>query len=323
MAVLALIAMMLGRVIAPSMKGLVTGLQRVTDVVDYGAGIFSHVLALGASALIFGSALLVAREVKVSLATRIVLLAETTIVLFVSIPASRTPLAPLGCMVIGLMASLIGITGGAQGLREPRSRALGAVLMTTSIAGGLRVIASMLLSFSSAQRAVRYQAIADVLSTLSMLLFAGALLIALLWLASRRRTIAPPSTLLALVLSVVWCWLAAKGQRHDAGPWFVFFDRALDHLTPIPHSLLPLPLANFFSAMGPSLAVGALITRRQMPTVIGALSLVLIAGPLIDAPAHALILVLAAFATVLASRDDRGMWETLLGRPLREGERGL
>jgi len=67
----------------------------------------------------------------------------------------------------------------------------------------------------------------------------------------------------------------------------------------------------------PALAVGALATRRQIPAIIGALALVLAAGVMVDAPLLALMLTTASLATVLASRDDRGMWEALLGRPLK------
>ena len=67
------------------------------------------------------------------------------------------------------------------------------------------------------------------------------------------------------------------------------------------------------------LALAALATRKQVPSVIGALTLTLLAGMMVDAPVQAMLLTLAALSTVLASRDERGMWEVLIGRPLRGG----
>jgi hypothetical protein len=73
-----------------------------------------------------------------------------------------------------------------------------------------------------------------------------------------------------------------------------------------------MPYRYVLETCAPLLGVAAVFTRGQMPAVIGALALALVARPATDVPLSALALTLAALTTPLAARDDRGMWAVLI-----------
>jgi hypothetical protein len=312
-AALGILALVLGRVIAPALKGAFNGIDRVIRGADILAGVSSQGLAFAVTALSIGALLVISRDRQVSLVVRALLIPQTLLVLLIGIWATRKPLANPALLVSGLMASLAAIVASVQGLRKPRTRALGVVLSVTGVAALVHVAAGWFSLRGG------LPALAGALSSASLVLHAGALVVALVWLATRRRTLVPPATMAALFAAVLLTWAASKGARPNATEGWIFAWRSLEALLPSPSPGLPSSLALFLAVLSPCLALAALSTRRQVPSVIGALTLVLLAGVLVDAPVQAMILTLAGLSTVLASRDDRGMWEVLIGRPLRGG----
>ena len=313
-AVLGVVALVLGRVIAPALKGAFVGIDAFIRYSDLAAGILSQGLAFAVTALCIGALLVIARDRQVSMVVRAMLLPQTALVLLLGIWATRKPLPNLGLVLIGLMASISALFGALPGFRHTRTRALAVVLPGTGLASLVHVAGAL-----SALRGSSLAAMSSGFSSLAMVLHALAMLVALVWLASRRRTIIAPATMTVLIVSVALTWAASKGSQPGASAGWAFIWRALDNLLPRPLPTLPASMAIFLSLLSPGLAVAALATRRQIPSVIGALALTLLAGILADAPVQAMILTLAALCTVLASRDDRGMWEALLGRPLQSG----
>jgi len=235
-------------------------------------------------------------------------------VLILGIWATRKALPNPGSILVGLMASVAAIVSAIEGITQPRTRAVAVVLGLTGVSGMLHVAGGTVL-----MRSANLSLVAAALLSVAVFVHGMALLVALVWLATRRRTVVPPATMAALAASVLLTWAASKGAQANAGQGWVFAWRALETLLPSPSPGLPTAMTMFLSVLSPSLAVAALATRRQIPSVIGALALALLAGLLVDAPVQAMILTLAALCTVIASRDDRGMWEALIGRPLRPG----
>ncbi|MBI5532585.1 MAG: hypothetical protein HY898_07710 [Deltaproteobacteria bacterium] len=313
-AALGLVALVLGRVVAPALKGSFNGIDKFIWYADKLAGVTSQGLAFAVTALAIGALLVVARDNRVSLFVRALLVPQTVLVLFLGIWATRKALPNPGAILVGLMASVAAIIGAIQGMLQPRTRAVAVVLAVTGLAGLLHVASGTVML-----RPGTMPVIAAALSSLAVLVHGIALLVALVWLATRRRTIIPPATMGALAVSVLLTWAAARGAQTPSANGWAFVWRALETLLPSPASGLPVAMGMFLAVLSPSLAVAALATRRQIPSVIGALTLTLLAGVLVDAPVQAMILTLASLSTVLASRDERGMWEALIGRPLRPG----
>jgi hypothetical protein len=313
-AVLGLVALLLGRVVAPALKGAFNGIDAYIRYVDVAAGVTTQGLAFAVTALSIGALLVVARDRRVSLVVRALLVPQTALVLVLGIWATRKALSNPGSILVGVMASVAALVASMQGMRQPRTRALSAVLAITGLSGLLHVSGGMV-----ALRGASLPSLATALSSLAVLMHGAALLVALVWLATRRRTIVPPATMGALAAAVLLTWAASRGAVSNASNGWVFMWRALETLLPSPSAGLPASLSMFLSVLSPALAIAALATRRQIPSVIGAMSLALLSGILVDAPVQAMILTLASLSTVLASCDDRGMWEALIGRPLRPG----
>jgi len=315
-AVLALVTMVLAQGVAPAMKTAGLQVGRLIDHIDFVSRFGSHLLALTASALCIGLLLIVGRNPRVSLVSRVLLVAQTTIVLVLAVPASRFRLSPFACFFMGIVACSAAMAAAFEGLREPRSRALGLVLGLVGLAGTSRVTSAALVALLSPAQAARLAPLANALATASVLLHSVCLLVALAWLASRRGKTVSPGTMVALIATMILAWAAASGAQPNAPSWMVFTARLQEQLTALPLSAFPQLVDGFVALLGPVVAVAVLVSRRQMGTVTGGIALALTAGTLADVPGHALVMVLAALATVLAARDEQGMWEALMGKRL-------
>ena len=316
-ALLALLAMLLAQAVGPAVKTAGLQVGKLIDHLDLAAGIASHMLALTASALSIGLLLIVGRDTRVTLISRVLLVAQTTIVLVLAVPASRFRLSPFACFFMGIVTCSAVMAGAFEALREPRSRAMGLMLGLIGIAGTTRVVSAALVALPSASQVVKLASLTQALSTASVLLHAIGLLVALAWLASRRRKTVSVGTLTALVAAMFVSWAAAAGVQPEASTWMVFAARFQEHLTPLPFSILPAEVDGFVAVLGPIVAFAALLARRQMATVVGGVSLALTAGTVVDVPGHAIVMVLAALTAALAAHDEQGMWEALMGKRLQ------
>lgn len=316
MALLAVSAMILAQAISPALKGIAMGLDRVIDRFDIAAGVGSHLLAITASALSIGLILLLARDRNVNIFSRILLIAQTTVILVLGVPAARFRLSPFACFFVGLVAVSLAVVGSVEGVRQARSRAAGIVLAITAMAALFRMIPAAILALASPERADRFAGAASALSSMSLVLFASAVFVSLAWTASQAKKMVSPVSLVALSTAMFFTWGAARGLAPSPPTWTLFAARAIEALRPLPASRFPATFELFVAVLAPVAAIALLATRKQMPAVLGAISLTLTAGTMPDVPGRALILALASLSVVLASRDDRGMWAALLGRPL-------
>ncbi len=316
MAVLALLATVIAQSVAPAIKGVAMGMGRVIDGIDVAAGIVSHLLAIATTALAIGLILLIARDRKINILVRILLIAQTAVILILGVPAARFRLSAFACFFIGLVACGLALVSSLEGMRQPRSRAPGLVLAVTTIAALLRMIPAAILSLSEPARAESFQPLASLLASVSAVVFGAAVFMTLAWLAARGRRLVAPVSTIVLAASMVLTWGALRGEKPDAPAWTLFLSRAMTELVPDPTTLLPQFVVFFIAALAPLTAVAAISSRRQIPAVLGALALTVTAGSAPDVPGRALILALASLSVVLASRDDRGMWAALIGRPL-------
>jgi len=321
MALLALVAMLLAQSVAPALKGVAMGMDRMIDVFDVVAGVGSHLLAIATTAIAIGLVLLIARDGRVNLVVRVLLIAQTTVVLVLGVPAARFRLSAFACFFLGLVACGLALVAAVEGMREPRSRAAGLVLGATAVAALMRMVPAAILSLSDGSRAESFAPVASWLATGSVLLFGASVFVTLAWVAARGRKLVSPVSLLALGSATMLAWGALRGARPHASSWSLFLARAMDELATDPGSLLPPVVEHFIIGLAPITALAVLASRRQIPSVVGALALTVTAGAAPDIPGRALILTIAALSVVLASRDDHGMWAALIGHPLASGPR--
>jgi hypothetical protein len=115
-----------------------------------------------------------------------------------------------------------------------------------------------------------------------------------------------------LLLACVVTWGAGHGEADGAPLWQIVAHRGIERLLAQPVPYVWLPYRYLLEALAPLLALVAVGVRRQIPPIVAAFALVLIARPTTDIPLSALAFTLAALSTSLAAHDDRGMWAVLL-----------
>ena len=314
-AMIALATVLLAQGVAPACRVVGRLSHRVVDYVELAAGVCSQWLVLMAIGLAIGLLLSVGRDGRVPLVSRVVLVAQTTMVFVIALPSTAGKIPTHALVFMGSLVFVAALVAAVEALRVPRSRALGLVVGMLALGCGTRIIAAGIAE-SSWRVASDRVAVATMVATASVLMHGMGLLIALSWLASRRGKTVSVGSLFALSSAVFVTWVAASG-RAPVPSWMLFVSGFQNGFVAVPKSLFPDAIDRFVAVLGPITAVVALMMRRQMPTMVGALALVLTAGISVDMPGHALIMMLAVLATVLCVHDDRGMWEALLGKRLR------
>jgi hypothetical protein len=200
----------------------------------------------------------------------------------------------------------------------PRTCALGVLLVTAGTAALLHLGATVLAWHAGEHALYRAAGLARLLATGSVLFDTIALLTGFAWLTTRSNQATVWSARIALFIACVLAWGAARGGPHHGSPlWQTVTYRAVERLLSPPPPYVWIPYRYVLETCAPLLGLVAVLARGQMPAVIGALALGLIARPSTDVPLSALALTLAALSTPLAARDDRGMWAVLIANSER------
>jgi hypothetical protein len=312
-ALLGVLAVLFGRSLAPALRGAREGLDRIIGYADLWGGIVSYLFAfIGLSAVIV-ELMLTFREKRFSMVYRVGATVLGLIVVSLIAPAFREPLPERASIVAALASGLVAVLASYEAITVPRTRALG-VLLATAGAAALFHLGATVLAWHAGEHALyRAAAIARMLATASVLFDTIALLTGFAWLTTRTSVSTVWGARVALFTACVLAWGAARGGTHDGSPlWQIITYRAVERLLAPPPPYVWIPYRYVLETCAPLLGVVAVFARGQMPAVIGALALALIARPTTDVPLSALALTLAALTTPLAARDERGMWAVLM-----------
>ncbi|HMJ54124.1 MAG TPA: hypothetical protein VK540_18715 [Polyangiaceae bacterium] len=312
-ALLGVVAVIFGRSVAPALRGARAGLDRVISYADLWGGVASYLFAfIGLSALIV-EIMLTFREKRFSLVYRVAATVLGLTVVSLVAPAFREPLPERANIVAALASGLVAVFASYEAMTVPRTRALGVLLVTAGTAALLHLGGTVLAWYAGEHALYRAAAVARLLATASVLFDTIALLTGFAWLTTRTSRTTVWGARVALFVACVLAWGAARGGPHDGSPlWQIVTYRAVERILAPPPPYVWIPYRYVLETCAPLLGVIAVFARGQMPAVIGALTLALIARPTTDVPLSALALTLAALSTPLAARDDRGMWAVLM-----------
>ena len=307
-------AVLLGRAIAPALRGARDGMDRVIPYADLLGSTVTYLFAFAATVAAvvqIGRTLADRKSGPVYRSLSVTLCAA---VLVLAAPAFRQTLSERSSIVLGALSGLLALVAAREALPIGRTRAAGLVLGLTGLAALLHVTATT-LAWQAGERALYRLAIsARALATAGVVLDALAVLAALTWISTRDGKLNAWTTRICVVLAMVVVWGAARGARESAPLWQVVARRALDRLLAPPTPYVWLPLRHLIEASAPLLALVAVSTRRQIPSVMGSMALVLVARPTTDVPLSALAIAVAALSIPLAAHDDRSMWVTVDGK---------
>ncbi len=312
-ALLGVMAVLFGRSLAPALRGAREGLDRVIGYADLAGGLTSYLFAfIGLSAVIV-EIMLTFREKRFSVVYRVAATALGLTVVSLVAPAFREPLPERASIGAALASALVALCASYEAMTVARTRALGVLLVTAGTAALLHLCATVLAWHAGEHALYRAAAVARLLATGSVLFDTIALLTGFAWLTTRTSQTTVWGARVALFVACVLAWGAARGGPHNGSPlWQIVTYRAVERLLAPPPPYVWVPYRYVLETCAPLLGIVAVFARGQMPAVIGALALALIARPTTDVPLSALALTLAALSTPLAARDDRGMWAVLM-----------
>ncbi len=309
LALFAVIAMLLGRVLGPSIRGLAVGIGRLGELLELAGAAASQfflivatvgALSLGLSALRAGLPAVV--RFGAVFASGLVVLVT------LSASASRVPAASL--VLVGGVACLLALLAAWDTVRTPFARATAVMLGLLGL-GGLSRVAAVLLVMREGVAPEAAARMARGVSTLGLVLDGAAMVVAVGFVASRGKKLTSPATLVALAVALFATRQALAGTSDEAAAVSVLLARAAKNLVLRPEPFASPVLVTFVAFAAPAIAVAALATRTLTPALSGAIALLLVARGAPDVPLCALALVLASLATVLASRDHRGLWAAI------------
>ncbi|MDC3959447.1 hypothetical protein [Polyangium jinanense] len=318
LAVFGVLAMLLGRAFGPSVRGLAVGLGRTGDYLELAGAAMSQfflilatvgAMALGLSALRAGLPAVV--RFGAVFASGLVVLVT------LSASASRVPEASL--VLVGGVACVLALLAAWDTMRTPFARATAVMLGLLGL-GGLSRVASVLIVMRDGVAPEALARIARGVSTVGLLLDGAAMAVAVGFVASRGKKLTSPATVAALAVALFATRQALAGTSDEAAAVSVLLARAAKNLVLRPEPFASPVIATFVAFAAPAIAVAALATRTLTPALSGAIALLLVARGAPDVPLCALALVLASLATVLASRDHRGLWAAISRAESTPGE---
>jgi hypothetical protein len=316
-------AFLLGRALAPALRGVREGLDNVIGYADLFGAFATYLFAFaGLSAVIF-EVMLTFRERRFSQFYRIAATVLGMCVLSLVAGAFRAPLSERAIIVGAIASGALALMASREALTVPRTRALGVLLVSAAAAALVHLSANLLAWHAGENALYRLAIVARVLSTTSVFFDTLTLLIAFAWLATRPEKATVWGARAALFIGCVLAWGAARGGgRENSQLWELVTYRAVDRLLLAPAPYVWLPYRFVLETCAPLLALAAIAARGQMPAIAGSIALALLARPSTDVPLSALALTLAALSTPLAARDDRGMWAILMAHSPRPAPPG-
>ncbi|WP_437281808.1 hypothetical protein WME90_15020 [Sorangium sp. So ce375] len=322
LAVLALLAMILGRMLAPAMVGLAVGIERAVHLVELAGAGASQLFAIGAIVIAMALISAVVRS-RVPYALRIAAIVAGSFVILVVLHATVQRVPDLSAALIGVSAAILALGSAWEALRVPFVRPVAAALGLVGASALVRLTGVLLAVWANDRGSKALAGATSSVATAAFALDALAVFAAAVALgASRdarprdgeppRPRLVSPLSLVALASALFATRAALAGAADDASMVEALFRRALDRLLTRPAPVVPLSMQLFVAALSVVVVALALVAPPRLPALGGALALLLVARSAPEVPLGALSLVIAALCVALASRDERGFWAAVL-----------
>ncbi|WP_437491049.1 hypothetical protein WME75_14875 [Sorangium sp. So ce1014] len=336
LAVLALLAMILGRMLAPAMVGLAVGIERAAHAIELAGAGASQLFAIGAIVIAMALIGAVVRS-RAPYALRIAAIVAGSFVILVVLHATAQRVPDLSAALIGVSAAILALGSAWDALRIPFMRPVAAALGLVGASALVRLTGVFLAVWANDRGSKALAGATSSVATAAFALDALAVLVATVALGARREArprdaepprprdaepprprLVSPLSLAALALSLLVTRAALAGAADDASMIEALFRRALDRLLTRPAPVVPLSMQLFVGALSVVVVALALIAPPRLPVLGGALALLLVARSAPEVPLNALSLLIAALCVALAARDERGFWAAVLATE-REG----
>jgi len=296
--------------------------------VGFAGAVASQVFAFAAMVLAIVAVLAASRS-RLPIGLRIAALTLGGFAVLPTVWALHQQVPELTAGLVAVSASVLALAAVPTALRAPYARAAGLVIGLVALGSLVRLL-SVWLAFDAAGAHGAYLgSLARAVATAGLLCDAGAIGVALAWIATRSGKLTSPPTLIAFAVALFLTREALGGQSGDARPFELFAWRAAEHLMSRPDAVLPLALRVFVAFLAPLVAVAALLARGVLAPLGAAIALALVARGAVEMPPSALMLLVGALGAALTARDGRGLWAAIGGlgapgasRAVEQGPRG-
>ena len=290
----ALLATVVGRGIAPAIRGLTVGIEPFIAMSDGVSAFISQLVAAGGVAAAIRLASGALRLPKLDLGNRLIGLPGSAIVIALVMAAWARPLEPQLCRMMALAAIAATLAGAVASLRNLETRASGLVLSAAALSGLSHLMARELMSHAAERLDSTSLHWAVAIATLATLVDLAALGLTVTYLAQGKARKLIKTTAVIVLPAAALGLFAAGGNAPGASVLRVLAGRALSHLSLAPAAALPVALRFGISAALLVAAARCVLERGERAKASVVLSLCLLSLGAPDMPLPALWLVVAA-----------------------------
>jgi hypothetical protein len=311
----AVVAMVLGVVVAPGLHGNAT--DAAVDACDRIAAVFGYATAILVSMAAVGVTIELTTTRKADTAGGALVVGGAMLVVVLLVVACvrvrlmpDTPLDPPLAIGLVVVSSAVTSTAAAAAVRAPHTRAIAIVLALLAMAALVRAGAWELAKVAGERASTSLYAVSRGVATSAVVAESFAQLTAVAWIGT-RGTAGVTLASLAAVGAFAVTWGAAVGVHADAPRWASALHTALASAAGLPSPFGMSGAQSFLTASAILLAASALLLRGQPSALVAPLALALISRGSYDAPIRAVAAVTAAAWTMAASFDERLLWAAL------------
>jgi hypothetical protein len=298
-AVIAVVAKIVGVLVAPGLHGVVS--QPVIETIDTASAAFAYLLAALLVALVCASTFELARVRRIGGTARGLVIGISGLVVALASPAVVTRLHTVASLALAVTTSASVLVAGIVAVRASHTRAIGALLSMLALCALVRVVGWELAAIGAERPAPTLFTVGRVLATVAVFLHAVSVLLAAAWLGTRAPKL--QSRILAnvaIALGFIITYFALRTTEGTPSSSELVLRVSLTEAAGMP---LPYVIGSVGAFLVPSsifLAIVALVTRRESPALIAGVALALLSHGAFDIPMHALLATAAAQWGMLA-----------------------
>ena len=306
-ALLLLLASVVGRSLAPALRGARAGIGRFIERTQFAGELLTQLAVFAGAMVAVRLAFATLRERRLGVVYRLVSVpASATIVTLVVASTARQLDLGLG-LTLGLSAATLAFAASVPAIMAIPTRAAGFVLALAAAATFAHLLAGFLAVRASERALVTLFSVARAIATLGFALDVASLLVAGFWVAARRWI---PTTIvggLVIGSALFFAWGAARGSQYGAPLWQVLAARILAQVTPQPAPLVGTLLRYWTEVVALFTAAAVLASRSRPAALAAAVALAILARASGEIPALGLALALSALLAALTSVEGRSM----------------
>lgn len=314
LAILGLVALILGRALAPSLGGVGVGIGRLVSWTGLAGDIVSQIFAFVAMLLAIVAVFAAARS-RLPLVTRLGALTLGGFAILPTVWAVHQQVPDLSAALVGSSAAVLTLLAAPAALRAPYARGPALVLVLVAVGGLLRLGGVALAVQAAVQGGARFVPFSRALVTAGFLADTLAVAAAIGWVGARGRRLTSPASLAVFVVALLCTRQALAGHVEGLRPFDLVLWRMAAHLTSRPDPSIPVAFQIFVAFLAPLVAGWTLLARGAVAPLGAAVALALCAHGAVEMPPSALMLIVGALGLALTAHEGRGLWTALAGSP--------